>query len=107
MYVIRMYVCTSVRLYVCMYVCMYIYVHACMYICTHLRIQRYLGDRLTAFVVESSGCSSGEARQWLLRHSSELPEDLHVAGQARAYKATSCAVHAQVAKQLRRAASLK
>ena len=72
--------------------------------CKH---QRYPGDRLAAFVVESAGRVGGEARQWLLRHTNELPADRRTAEQTRAYKVVSCAVQAQVAKQLRKAAGLK
>ena len=68
---------------------------------------RYPGDRLTAFVVETSGRVGAEARQWLRRHTHDLPEDQRTAELTRAYKAVSCAVQATVARQLRQAAGLR
>ena len=68
---------------------------------------RYPGTQLTAFVVETGGRLGGEARQWLQRHVEQLPEDLRTSELNRAYKAISCAVQSQLARQLRAAAGLK
>ena len=69
--------------------------------------QRYPGDSLTAFAVETYGRVGAEARQWLLRLCRELPEDMQTAELTRAYKVISCAVQAELALQLRRASDLK
>ena len=68
---------------------------------------RYPGANLTAFVVEAFGRVGAEARQWLQKQSHEVPEDKRVAELTRAYKAVSCAVQAEMAKQLRAASGLK
>ena len=67
---------------------------------------RYPGDRLVPFVVESGGRLGGEARQWLRTHVAQLPADTQQQELARAYKAVSCAVQGQLARQLRKAAGL-
>ena len=68
---------------------------------------RYPGERLTAFAVESAGRLGAEARQWLVSHVRELPEDEQPAELARAYCAISCAVQRRLARQLRQAAGLR
>ena len=68
---------------------------------------RYPGERLVAFVVEASGRVGAEARQWLLSHVRDLPVDLQPKEVTRAYQAISCAIQAQVARQLREASGLK
>jgi hypothetical protein len=69
--------------------------------------ERYPGERLTAFAVETAGRLGAEARQWLLSHVRELPEDEQQAELARAYCAISCAVQRRLARQLRQAAGLR
>ena len=69
--------------------------------------ERYPGERLTAFALETSGRLGAEARQWLLAQVRELPEDTQTGELARAYKALSSALQRQVARQLRRAAGLR
>ena len=69
--------------------------------------ERYPGPALTAFIVELPGQLGGEARQWLMEQVQRLPEDLWVTELAHAYKAISCAVQSQMARQLRAAAGLK
>ena len=54
-------------------------------------------------MVESYGRVGAEARQWLRRLSLQVPEDLQTAELTRAYKVVSCAVQAEIAKQLRTA----
>ena len=68
---------------------------------------RYPGDRLTAFAVEIGGRLGAEAREWLLAHVRELPEDAQPRELARAYQVISCAVQRRRALQLRRAAGLR
>ena len=68
---------------------------------------RYPGPQLVPFVVETPGRIGAEARFWLLAQARALPDDTQQAELARAYKAISCAVQSDVAKQLRRAAGLK
>ena len=68
---------------------------------------RYPGERLVAFVVEASGRVGAEARQWLLSHVKDLPGDIQAKELTRAYKAISCCVQGQVARQLREAAGLR
>jgi hypothetical protein len=67
---------------------------------------RYPGDRLTPFVVEVPGRLGGEARHWLLQLVRSQPEDLWTSELTRAYKVVSCALQAQTALQLRRAAGI-
>jgi len=69
--------------------------------------ERYPGERLTAFAVETAGRLGAEARQWLLSHVRELPDDEQQAELARAYCVVSCAVQRHVARQLRQAAGLR
>lgn len=66
----------------------------------------YPGQQLIPFVVETAGRIGAEARFWLLSQVRALPLDMQSAELARAYRAISCAVQADVAKQLRRAAGL-
>ena len=68
--------------------------------------ERYPGPQLVPFVVETPGRIGAEARFWLLSQVRALPDDAQSAELARAYKAISCAVQADVAKQLRRAAGM-
>ena len=68
---------------------------------------RYPGEQLTAFAVETYGRVGAEARQWLKKLSSELPEEVQTAELNRAYKVISCAVQSELAEQLRAASGLK
>ena len=69
--------------------------------------QRYPGDNLTPFAVETPGRLGAEARAWLLAQVRRLPADEQTRELLRAYKVVSCAVHGQVAQQLRKAAGLR
>ena len=69
--------------------------------------ERYPGEQLTAFAVETYGRVGAEARQWLKRLTAELPEDVQITELTRAYKVISCAVQAELAEQLRAASGLK
>ena len=69
--------------------------------------QRYPGEQLTAFAVETFGRVGAEAWQWLKRMAQELPEDVQTAEITRAYKVISCAVQGELAEQLRRASALR
>ena len=69
--------------------------------------ERYPGQRLTPFVMETPGRVGAEARYWLLSQVRALPEDTQARELDYAYRAISCAVQSEVAKQLRRAAGLK
>ena len=68
---------------------------------------RYPGDGLTAFAVESYGRVGAEARQWLKKLATELPDDVRTAEMTRAYKVISCAVQSELGLQLRAASGLK
>ena len=68
---------------------------------------RYPGTQLTPFAVETPGRLGAEARQWILAQVRELPFDMQTLELVRAYAVISCAVHLEVAKQLREAANLK
>ena len=68
---------------------------------------RYPGQQLTPFAVETPGRIGAEARFWLLAMVRELPADIQSSELSRAYRAISCAVQSEAAKQLRRAAGLK
>ena len=68
---------------------------------------RYPGDRLTAFVVETPGRIGAEARSWLLAQARSLPEDEQARKLTCAYKIVSCAVQSQCAMQLRKAAGMQ
>ena len=61
------------------------------------------GLYLTTFVVETFGRLGGEARQWLLAQTRELPGDTIASELNRAYKVVSCAVQRELAVQLRKA----
>ena len=69
--------------------------------------ERYPGQQLTPFAVETPGRLGAEARLWLLTQVRRLPADTQVRELARAYRVISCAVQASVARQLRRAAGLR
>ena len=68
---------------------------------------RYPGDRLVPFVVEVGGRVGAEARHWLRNLTRELPADQQAAELTRAYKAVSCALQSEVARQLRTSAGLR
>ena len=68
--------------------------------------ERYPGQRLTPFVTETPGRIGAEARYWLLSQVRALPEDTQARELDHAYRAISCAIQSEVAKQLRRAAGL-
>ena len=68
---------------------------------------RYPGQRLIPFIVETPGRIGAEARFWLLSQIRELPDDIQARELDRAYRAISCALQGEAAKQLRRAAGLK
>ena len=72
-----------------------------------IKHERYPGDRLTPFVVETPGRIGAEARFWLLAQVRALPDDTQARELDRAYRAISCAVQSEIAQQLRRAAGLK
>ena len=72
--------------------------------CKH---DRYPGNTLTAFVVEAHGRLGGEARQWIRRMVSALPDDEQSREQTRAYQAVSCTLQTYLARQLRKAAGLR
>ena len=67
---------------------------------------RYPGPRLTPFAVELPGRLGAEARLWLLSQVRRLPKDQQSFELARAYRVVSCAVQAEAARQLRKAAGL-
>ena len=69
--------------------------------------ERYPGPQLTPFAVETPGRIGAEARFWLLAQVRELPTDMQDYELNRAYRAISCAVQSECAKQLRKAACLK
>ena len=69
--------------------------------------ERYPGRQLTPFAVETPGRIGAEARFWLLAMIRELPADEHYFELDRAYRAISCAIQSECAKQLRKAAGLK
>ena len=68
--------------------------------------ERYPGPRLTPFAVETPGRVGAEARLWLLAQVRAQPQETQALEPARAYKVESCAVQAECALQLRRAAGL-
>ena len=68
--------------------------------------ERYPGPRLTPFAVETPGRIGAEARGWLLSQVRTQPEETQFLELARAYKVVSCAVQAECALQLRRAAGM-
>ena len=68
--------------------------------------QRYPGDNLTPFAVETPGRVGAEARAWLLAQVRQLPAEEQARELLRAYKVVSCAVQGHVAQQLRKAAGL-
>ena len=72
--------------------------------CKH---ERYPGQQLTAFALETPGRVGAEARPWLLSEVRQLPPDTQTAVLARAYKAISNALMTEVVRQLLRAAGLK
>ena len=65
---------------------------------------RYPGQQLTPFVVETPGRIGAEGRLWLLSEVRQLPPDMQAPELARAYKVVSCAVQTEIVRQLRRAA---
>ena len=69
--------------------------------------ERYPGDRMTPFAVETPGRLGAEARQWLMTQIRLLAVDEQTFELARAYKVLSCAVQRETAMQLRRAAALR
>ena len=69
--------------------------------------ERYPGDRMTPFAVETPGRLGAEARQWLMTQMRLLAVDVQTFDLARAYKVLSCAVQRETAMQLRRAAALR
>ena len=69
--------------------------------------ERYPGPRLTPFAVETPGRLGAEARLWLLTQVRALPTEQQSKELMRAYKVVSCAVQAETARQLRRAAGLR
>ena len=69
--------------------------------------ERYPGDQLTAFAVETPGRIGLEARTWLLNEVRCLPTDIQMAELTRAYKVISCALQVETVRQLRRAAGLR
>ena len=69
--------------------------------------ESYPGQRLTPFAVETPGRIGAEARLWLLAQVRALPEETQGLELAHAYKVVSCAVQAECALQLRRAAGLQ
>ena len=68
---------------------------------------RYPGEQLTAFAVETPGRVGAEARLWLLSEVRQLPQDMQTAELSRAYRVISCALQTEVVRQLRRAAGVK
>ena len=70
--------------------------------------QRYPGSQLTPFALETPGRLGAEARLWLLTQvRSCVPADQQTKELTRAYKVISCALQADVARQLRKAAGLR
>ena len=68
---------------------------------------RYPGQRFISFVVETPGRIGAKARFWLLSQIRELPDDIQARELERAYRAISCVVQGEAAKQFRRAAGLQ
>lgn len=68
---------------------------------------RYPGDRLVPFVLETGGRVGAEGRHWLHSLTRQLPKDQQTTELTRAYKAVSCALHSEVARQLRSSAGLR
>ena len=69
--------------------------------------QRYPGANLIPFAVETPGRLGAEARAWLLGQVCNLPVEDQTRELMRAYRVISCAVHGNMAQQLRRAAGLR
>ncbi len=69
--------------------------------------KRYPGERLVPFVLETGGRVGAEARHWLHALTRELPQDQQAKELTRAYKALSCALQSEVARQLRGCADLR
>ena len=69
--------------------------------------ERYPGEQLTAFALETHGRIGAEARLWLLREVRQLPVDIQPFELSRAYKVVSCALQTEVVRQLRRAAGVR
>lgn len=68
---------------------------------------RYPGDRLVPFVLEVGGRVGAEGRHWLRSLTRDLPADQQTAELTRAYKAVSCVLQSEVARQLRTSAGLR
>ena len=68
--------------------------------------ERYPGPRLTPFAIGLPGRMGAEARLWFLSQVKQLPVDQKSFELSRAYKVISCAVQAEAARQLRKAAGL-
>ena len=64
---------------------------------------RYPGQQLTPFALETGGRIGAEARLWLLGEVRQLPADTQSTELSRAYRVVSCAVQTEVVRQLRRA----
>ena len=69
--------------------------------------ERYPGPQLAPFAVEVGGRLGAEARAFLLSEVRQLPRDMQTRELQRAYKAVSCALQVELARQLRKAAGVK
>ena len=68
--------------------------------------ERYPGQSLTLFVVETTGRLGAEARFWLLAQVRCLSSEEQAKELLRAYQVVNCAVQGEAARQLRKAAGL-